>query len=59
MVPKGRVARVLPGVELGAFIVAEGAQVPERTAAFPPHEAAVEALQTGDVDRRWRPSASC
>jgi hypothetical protein len=41
--------RVLPGVELGAFIVTEGAQVPERTTAFPPYEAAVEALQVGDV----------
>lgn len=47
--PADRHARVLPGVELGAFIVTEGAQIPERTTAFPLYEAAVEALQVGDV----------
>jgi len=42
-----RYGRVVPGVELGAYIVADGAVVPERTRPFPPHERAVDAVQHG------------
>jgi hypothetical protein len=40
----------VPGVELGAFIVAEGGRVPEGTRAVPLHERAVEALADGELD---------
>lgn len=39
--------RVIPGVELGAVIVAEGTPVPARTTPFPPFERAQEALTAG------------
>ena len=42
-----RYGRVVPGVELGAYIIADGAVVPERTRPFPPHERAVDAIQHG------------
>jgi hypothetical protein len=48
----GRVARygrVVPGVELGAYIVADGARVPERTRPFPPHERGADAVRRGDL----------
>ncbi|GAA4727727.1 hypothetical protein [Phytohabitans rumicis] len=42
--------RLVPGVELGAYIVAEDAAgVPEVTVPFPPYERAVEALRDGDL----------
>jgi hypothetical protein len=44
-----RYGRVVPGVELGAYIIADGAVVPERTRPFPPHERAVDAIQHGDL----------
>ncbi|WP_432830553.1 hypothetical protein [Dactylosporangium sp. CA-092794] len=41
--------RVIPGIELGAVIVAEGTPAPARTTPFPPFERAQEALNAGDL----------
>jgi hypothetical protein len=43
-------SRLVPGVELGAYIVAAGAAVPEQTRPFPPHERAVDAVRYGALD---------
>lgn len=42
--------RFVPGVELGAVIVAEGQPVPDNTIAYLPYERAQDALGVGDVD---------
>jgi hypothetical protein len=44
-----RYGRVVPGVELGAFIVADGGRVPGRTTPFPPHERGADAVRRGDL----------
>lgn len=41
--------RPVPGVELGAVIVAEGCPVPKETIAFPSYERALDALGNGDL----------
>jgi hypothetical protein len=45
-----RYSRVVPGIELAAVIVAEGASVPDQTMAFQPYERAADALAIGDLD---------
>jgi hypothetical protein len=40
----------VPGVELGAVIVAEDSPVPDKTVPWPPHERAVQALDAGALD---------
>lgn len=50
-------ASLVPGVELGAYIIAEDHRVPRGAIAFPAHESAIEALQNGDLERAL--SAEC
>lgn len=42
--------RIVPGVQLGAVIVAEGQPAPDKTVAYLPYERAEDALAVGDVD---------
>jgi hypothetical protein len=46
----GAPQRMVPGVELGAVILAESSPVPAKTGPWPPYERALHALGLGDVD---------
>ncbi len=52
-----RYGRMVPGVELGAVIVAEGGSVPDRSVPWPWHERALDALGVGDIDGTLRAHA--
>ncbi|MEU1813018.1 hypothetical protein [Micromonospora aurantiaca (nom. illeg.)] len=45
-----RHSKVLPGIELGTVILAEGQQNPDKTVPYPAAEQALDALGGGDVD---------